>query len=347
MAQAPYAPPGPRAPEVRHSYPLAVREAGFSTAVGLLMRTLPYALVRFGILLCISFVTLVWAVIAFGGWGWLGSKVHPGVGFGWFLFACMIYGSLWTMVVRYFLYLLKCGHIVVLTELITSGRIANGDEGMFAYGKRVVKSRFGEVSALFVVDRVVSGVVRAFNRTLDFVAGLLPIPGLSSVVSFANSVVYAATTYIDETIFSYGLARQETNPWASAKDGLIYYAQNSKEILKTGVYAVILDKVLSFVVWVAMLAPAFVISWLMPRSVVGFGFWFVVVFAALLASSIRAAFIKPIFLIMTMTKFHVQVQNQPINQEWDERLGRASGKFRELDERIRGYGREPIPAPVV
>jgi len=125
-----------------------------------------------------------------------------------------------------------------LTELITVGQIGNGSEGMFAYGKRVVKSRFGEASVLFVVDRLVSGVVRAFNRTLDFVAGLLPIPGLSSVVSFANSVIYAATTYIDETIFSYGLARQETNPWASAKDGLIYYAQNSREILKTGIYAV-------------------------------------------------------------------------------------------------------------
>ena len=341
----PYASAGPRAAGVRHSYPLAVREAGFATAVGLMMRTMPYALVRFGVLLCISIVTLVWGILAFGGWGLLAAKVHPGVGFGWFFFLCMIYGYVWTIVVRYFLYLLKCGHIAVLTELITSGQIGNGNEGMFAYGKRIVKSRFGEASVLFVVDRLVSGVVRAFNRTLDFVASLLPIPGLSSVVSFANSVIYAATTYIDETIFSYGLARQETNPWASAKDGLIYYAQNSKEILKTGVYAVILDKVLTFFVWVVMLAPAFVISWFMPRAMVGVGFWFVVVFAALLASNVRAAFIKPIFLIMTMTKFHLQVQNQPINQEWDERLGRVSGKFRELDEKMRSYRRDPIPVP--
>ena len=90
---------------------------------------------------------------------------------------------------------------------------------------------------------------------------------------------------------------------------------------------------------------AFIISWIMPRSVVGYGFWFVVVFAAMLASNVRAAFIKPIFLIMTMTKFHVQVQNQPINQEWDARLGQVSGKFRELDEKMRGYRRDPLPAP--
>jgi hypothetical protein len=132
-AQAPYGSPvqaplyataAPRAPGVRHSYPLAIREAGFGTAVGLMMRTLPYALVRFGVLLCVSIATLMWFVIAFGGWGLLGSKIHPGVGFGWFLFSCAIYGYLWTIIVRYFLYLLKCGHIAVLTELITTGQIA-------------------------------------------------------------------------------------------------------------------------------------------------------------------------------------------------------------------------------
>lgn len=214
LAQAP-SPHG----AIRHSYPLAIRDAGFSTAVGLMMKTLPYALVRFGILLAVSIVTVIWYVVAFGGWALLGSRIHPFVGVAWFVAACGIYGYLWWLVVRYFLYLLKCGHIAVLTELITNGQIGNGSQGMFAYGKQVVQSRFAEVTVLFVIDRLVSGVVRAFNRTLDFVAGLLPVPGLSSIMSLVNAVIYAATTYLDETIFSYGLARRETNPWASAKEG--------------------------------------------------------------------------------------------------------------------------------
>jgi hypothetical protein len=344
MAHLPGA--APRA-NVRHSYPLAIRDAGFGTAVGLMVKTLPYALARFGILLTVSIATVIWYCVAFGGWALLGSKIHPFVGFAWFVAACGVYGYLWWLIVRYFLYLLKCGHIAVLTELITHGRIGNGSQGMFAYGKQVVQSRFAEVTVLFVIDRLVSGVVRAFNRTLDFVAGLLPIPGLSSIMSFVNAVIYAATTYLDETIFSYGLARRESNPWASAKDGLIYYAQNSKEILKTGVFVVILDKVLTVVVWIAMLAPAFALSWMMPRSIVGVGSLFAFGFAALIAGNVRAAFLKPIFLIMVMTKFHVQVQNQPIDQEWDERLTRASNKFREIDEKVRSYRPAPVPAPAV
>jgi hypothetical protein len=342
---APHVVAAPRPAGVRHAYPLAVREASFGTAVGLVMKTLPYALARFGILLGVSIVTVIWWVVAIGGWGLLGSSIHPGVGFAWFLVACAIYGSLWQWVVRYGLYLLKCGHIAVLTELMTEGRIGDGSLGMFAHGKEVVRTRFGQVTALFAVDQLIKGVVRAFNRTLGSLASFVPIPGLSSVVGLINAVVYAATTYLDETIFSYGIARRETNPWASAKDGLIYYAQNSKEILKTGVWIVVLDKVLTVVLWGIMLMPAFLVAWVLPAAWVGVGFWFVFGFAALLAGNVRAAFFKPVFLVMIMAKFHVTIENQQINQEWDERLARASDKFRKIGEQARDYRPQPALAP--
>ena len=52
--------------------------------------------------------------------------------------------------------------------------------------------------------------------------------------------------------------------------------------------------------------------------------------AILLAATLRAAFIKPLFLIMMMVRFHALIENQPINQEWDERLSAISEKFRTL-----------------
>jgi len=163
------------------------------------------------------------------------------------------------------MYLLKAGHIAVLTELITKNGIANGDKGMFAYGTEVVKSRFGQVNAMFALDLLIHGVVRAFNRTLDFVTGLLPIPGPSSLMASVNSILYAATTYIDETLFSYNLA--------------------------------------------------------------------------------RGAFLKPLFLIMIMTRFHVCVQNQPIDETWDEMLSNASDKFRQIKARaLEATAGHPAPA---
>ena len=51
---------------VRHCYPLAIDHAGFANAASLVGRTLPYAAVRFGILLVFSVVTIVWLIATFG-----------------------------------------------------------------------------------------------------------------------------------------------------------------------------------------------------------------------------------------------------------------------------------------
>jgi hypothetical protein len=333
-------PPALPAGEVRHHYPLAVQDARFGTAFGLLMRTLPYAVVRFGVNIGVSILTIVFWVVALGGAAFLGAKVAPAVGWIWAIAWIVAFGFFWRLILRYFLYLLKCGHIAVLTELITKGQVGNGQEGMFAYGKRIVKERFGEVTALFAVDVLIRGVVRAFNRTLDFIGSLLPIPALQQLLAVVKAVIEAATTYIDETIFSYGLAREEKNPWASARDGLVYYAQNSKEILKTSVWIVALDYGLSFVTWLIMLAPAYAISHALPKEMVLASViaW---VIAALFAGSVRHAFVKPLFLIMIMTRFHLSIRNQPINLEWEARLESVSEKFRRIRDAV--LGRQPQP----
>jgi hypothetical protein len=321
--------------DVRHHYPLAIKDASFGTAFGLLMRTLPYAMVRFGINIAVSILTIVFWVVCLGGAAFLAAKVAPAVGWIWAIAWIVAFGFFWRLVLRYFLYLLKAGHIAVLTELITKGQIGNGQEGMFAYGKRVVTERFGEVSALFAVDVLVKGVVRAFNRTLDFIGSLLPIPALQQLMAVVKAVISAATTYIDETLFSYALAREEKVRWPSARDGLVYYAQNAKEILKTSAWIVVIDFVLTFVTWLIMLAPAYAISHALPKEMV-LASVVALVIALLFAGSVRHAFVKPLFLIMVMTKFHVSVQGQPINLEWEARLESISDKFRQIKAAVLG-----------
>ena len=65
---SPWATVPPQSPftPVRHSYPLVVRDHGLGTAIGLLMRSLPYALARFGILLAYTLACIVWLVVTFG-----------------------------------------------------------------------------------------------------------------------------------------------------------------------------------------------------------------------------------------------------------------------------------------
>jgi hypothetical protein len=318
------------APPVRHAYPLAVRDHGLATAISLLMQSLPYALARFGILLGCAVACIVWIVVAFGGAAWLGNHIASAFGFVWLLLCLGGAGFFWGTILRYLLHLIACGHVAVLTELITRGQVGNGSEPMLAYGKRVVTERFGQVNALYALNLMVRGILATFHRTLDWVGEILPIPGLEGLANLVNVILRAATRYLDKVILSYNLARGDQDPWVGAREGMVYYAQNAMPILKTAVWIVILERALTVLLWLLLLAPAATITWMLPRAVHEQAGIVTILVAALLAGPLRAAFLKPLFLIMMMVRFHALIENQPINQEWDARLAVISDKFRDL-----------------
>ncbi len=317
-------------PPVRHTYALSVRNHGLGTAIGLLIKSLPYAVARFGILLAYAVACIIWIVVAFGGAAWLGTHIAGAFGILWFILCVVGIGWFWGTVLRYVLHLLACGHVAVLTELITRGQVGNGTVSMLSYGKRIVLQRFGEVNILFGFNMLVRGIINTFHRTLDWIGEMIPIPGLEGLSSLMTMIMRAATRYLDKVILSYNLARNDGDPWTGAREGLVYYAQNAKPILMTSVWIVILERLLTFALWLLLLAPAGVITVMLPAGVRESGGLVTILIAILLAGTIRAAFIKPLFLIMMMVRFHALAENQPINQEWDARLSSASDKFRSL-----------------
>jgi hypothetical protein len=72
-----------------------------------------------------------------------------------------------------------------------------------------------------------------------------------------------------------------------------------------------------------------------------------VITAVLFALSARGAFVKPLFLIMILVRFHTAIEGQAIRQDWVARLDQLSGKFRNLGEKARASapGAAPNPAP--
>jgi hypothetical protein len=319
-----------------HSYPLAVRNCDLFSAFALLLRSLPYALIRFAVLLGFAFASIIWAVVMFAGSVWLAAHVAPAFGFIWFIFCALLASWLWVGALRYFLHLIDCGHVAVLTQLIIYGRIDNGSESMFAYGRRVVTEHFGQVNLLFAMNLLVRGVLNAFHRTLDWIAELLPIPGVGAIANLLTAVLRAATRYMDKAILSYNLARNASNPWTSARDGIVYYCQNAKPILKTAAWIVVAEFTLSIILWLLLLAPAAAITVMLPPSVRGLGV-FPVIIAVLVALAARAAFVKPLFLIMILVRFHTAIEGQPIRADWVARLDGLSAKFRGLGQKAQDF----------
>jgi hypothetical protein len=55
--------------------------------------------------------------------------------------------------------------------------------------------------------------------------------------------------------------------------------------------------------------------------------------------------VKPLFLIMIMTRFHALIENQPINAEWVAYLDQLSDKFRDLGQKAQNFVGVGIPRP--
>ncbi len=335
---------------VPHDYPLAVHDSGLFSAIGLLVRSLPYALARFAVLFAFSVGCIVWLTVTMGGAALAGRFIAPVFGLAWFVLCVGAAGWLWTAVLRYVLHMIECGHIAVLTELIVRGRVGNGGESMFAYGKRIVTERFGQVNALFAMNLLVRGVVNAVHGTIEGLGRMLPIPGLEAIGSLVTAILRAATRYMDKVLFSYNLACGDPNPWRGAEQALVYYAQNAKPLVVQAVWIVVLEHVLSALLWLVLLAPAALVTAMLPHEVRNLGGLVTIGIAALFALSARGAFLKPVFLIMVVVRFHDLIEHQPINQEWVARLEQLSTKFRDLDQKARAFATPPavpsVAAPV-
>src|SRR5690554_7454193 len=77
---------------------------------------------------------------------------------------------------EYLLYMVKAGHIAVLVELLEGHSLPQG-RSQIQHATASVKERFGRASALFAVDQLIKGVLKALTGLVRGVFRLLPIPG--------------------------------------------------------------------------------------------------------------------------------------------------------------------------
>ena len=134
----------------------------FGEAWSILMKTLPCVIVRMVVYGIVGICAALYLGILL-----LMTKVFGGAGGILFLIGLAILFGILKLVQRYVLYLIKAGHIAVITAFIQNGELPE-NTGQIEYGKRVVTDLFKEVSVLFAVDKLVSGTIKAFNRMVFF-----------------------------------------------------------------------------------------------------------------------------------------------------------------------------------
>ena len=307
----------------------------FKQGYALLMKTVPYLIMRLTIYGVYGLGAIVFFIIFF-----LLAKLFGDAGGIVVLLALGIFGGFYYWSRRYLLYMVKVGHVAVFTEIYAKGSLPEGVD-QFQYGKDLVKNRVKDMSILFAVDALVDGILRAFSRTVANIADLLPIPGLEGLTRAGTAIINRSLTYIDEAIFSYSILKEE-NLWVSSKNGVILYAQSWKELLKTAVAIWLADKVFIVTAAIILLIPFGMLAAAIPSLN-----WAFLLSAIALAVLADAAIFEPLALATMIITFQETVKEQTPDAEWEAKLESISTKFRELKDKAAEAisSKGPVPAP--
>lgn len=228
---------------------------------------------------------------------------------------------------HYIGYMVKAGHVAVIVTAFKTGKIPDDSVGV---GKEMVKERFGTSNVYFVLDKLVAGSVKqlqhALGRITDGVLGALP--GAEGIKSVTNLFLNISLGYIDECCLGYTFYRHDQNPYKSAADGVVIYAQNWKTLLKDAAkttFVVILSLVVVTLV-------AFVIFGSLFR-LFGWSGFVAFILSVLLAWTVKYAFIDSWILVKMMCSYMQVAPTTVITFDLYGRLSGLSGKFKELFKR--------------
>ncbi len=305
----------------------------FKEAVSLLKKTIPFIILQLGIYATIAVLTIIYFCIM-GGFAYLfkgGAALIFLISFGTY------FGVLY-FIREYILYLVKAGHIYVLTYLYYHGTLPE-NTNQVEFGKNMVKSQVKDISILFGIDQIVKGVLRSLNRTVVRIADWLPIPGLDTVVSIIMKIINMSVTYVDEAILSYSLSKKDENPWISAKTGIVLYAQSYKKLLQSAILLGIIGFATFVIVLVIMMIPGGILTKFFPK--IGFFVGISILFASYL---IKLAVYNPLALTMMIITYHKSIKDMVPNPDWEQKLDQISSKFRQLKEKASTWVK-PVSEP--
>jgi len=223
-------------------------------------------------------------------------------------------------------YLLKAGHVAVITEAVMTGSVPNNQ---VEYGKQMVKERFLTSNVYFLIDKLVSSAVKQIQRVFEKAGGIFSaIPGMQAVTNVASMFIGIALGYIDECCLGYTFLKKEQNAFKSAADGIAIYAQNWKKLLKdaakTTAMVIIFVVVVTLVLFLLFAGIVRLFGSNQLFGVVAF------ILAVLVSWTVKKAFIDSYILVNMVASYMEAAPATEFTSELYNKLCGWSAKFKEL-----------------
>lgn len=289
------------------------------TAKQVYQGTMPFSVAK----LALGAVTIVLSAVLFAilmGIGWLFGGGGTGI-------AIVLWvggtGVIRFVIMHYMGYLVKAGHVAVIAEAITTGKIPANQVG---YGKKIVADRFATSNIYFAVDKLVTGAVKQIQRGIGKAGNALDfIPGMGAITGLAKFFVDISLGYIDECCLGYTFYKKEQGAFKSAADGVVIYAQNWKTLLKNAAKTMAKVVALLTLIVLAVFIPVGLLFKLLHWSpLVAF------LLACLIAWVVKFAFVDSYILCQMMTSYIEVAPTTQITFDLYSKLSELSYRFKEL-----------------
>ncbi|MDG5790045.1 hypothetical protein QA612_21555 [Evansella sp. AB-P1] len=308
------------------------------SVVQLVMKTMPFLISRILVYALFGLISFLFLGLMIGISILLFRWFEFGAGFFFFIIAATFFTVLAGLrfLERYVLYMVKVGHIAVITELLRTGKVPEG-KSQVAYGKDQVVNNFGSANVAFVVDKIVYAAVRQIQRWMMRVGNFLGfIPGAKNIISIISKIMEVSLRYVDEAILSYIMVRKsegkEESVWKSACDGVVLYAQSWKKIIMTAAGIVAFVYVLNIGVFLITVFPLMALAnWIANSAgVASFLGYIAVVGAYIITSMVKRALIDPVATVAMVRAYQLNIKDMEPSMDLQAKLLKVSGKFKSL-----------------
>lgn len=302
------------------------------TAKELFSKTKPFIMAKLGLGLIMLAVSVLLLAL-FMGLGWLFGG--GGMVFMFILWLFAVVGVR-ALILHYFGYLLKAGHVAVIAEACKTGRVP---DNQVSYGKSQVRERFVTSNIYFLVDKLVTAAVKQIQGAVGKVGGALDfIPGMGAVTGLAQFFVSISLGYVDECCLGWTFYKKEQGAFQSAADGVVIYAQNWKALLGGAAKTMLKVILLMVVIVLAVFVPVGILFKILHWSPLA-----AFLLACLVAWVIKFAIMDSYIMIQMMAVYMGAAPSTQITFDLYGKLCQLSSKFKELFQK--GQEESPAPAP--
>ena len=301
--------------------------SNLNRAFSLVLLTTPYLVFR----------AAVYALLSLGILGYLGVLGLVGLVFGagafWVLLLATVLLAvllgLGRMLDEVLHYLVRAGHVALLSEAAARGRAPTGISQL-RWARERVTSRFGTIHELSKGGNTIRRTVRDLNRACFDVESTLPIQGLEGSARVAERLVNVSLGYLSRGVLGLVFLAPRQRVYTTMRNAMVQYCQAWRPLLTQAVNLSLASYVFVLVVALLVMVPFGAIAAFTESASVNFVLFLLTIGVGIALKGILFDPMADALMILALLE---QSEVHEPDPEWAAKAAEVSKRFRSLEER--------------